>query len=184
MKEKGIGTSDNEKESVKEEKTNIRYKRIVQIILIGGVLSVLFMVLCGYEDGRVKTVSLPVTESTEEFEFSVGEVTVGDVVVIRDAYIFIPGEKIGNFDVRVILRSVSTGECLEIPTISNPDTIICDMYNDYQNNLERAVFSANVKSDKLDLNNTDYDIIIYYNNDGLNDYYFTGYKLTAGGITD
>jgi hypothetical protein len=48
--------------------------------------------------------------------------------------------------------------------------------------LELSGFNAVVPGDKIGLDETSYDILLYYNSNDDDIYYYTGYELQQGGV--
>jgi hypothetical protein len=160
----------------------INNKVIAGIFICGVAAALGFMVLCGLEDGRIVEINAP-SESTGELTVVPGSVYVEDgAVIFKNWYAFVPDEYISTFDINVVLKDRETGECLEIPTILAISEDIYDLYDREDLRLELSGFNAVVPGDKIGLDETSYDILLYYNSNDDDIYYYTGYELQQGGV--
>lgn len=159
---------------------------IKQIFIMIGVLVVCataFITLSGMEDARLIDVSdkVNVVDNTN-IKFDIGTVTMGRVIMFDNCYAGIFDERICSWDVDVLLQEVSGDATYAIPTYLVISEVAAANFDKQNDIYLRTGFAANVEASKLDLDNTDYKVLLYYNNNSKDVYLDTGKVLTKEGL--
>ncbi len=178
---------DKNLESEKSIEPEVKYiapsmKQVLIMIAVLVCCAFGFVAVCALEDARVwETEDIALTENSG-VSCSIDKLTMGDIITFDSCYAEVPGEYISSWDVTIVLRSPDEANGLYIPTYMADSATDINTYHKNEGNYVRTAFLANVKADKLSLDSTDYDILIYYNNNGKGIYIDTGRDLTKEGL--
>lgn len=154
-------------------------KKVIIIGVIGALLSTIFILGCFLDDKHVSEVTIP-EESTIDLTVGVGSVMLRDgVLAFENWYAFVPGEYIQTVDVDVILYDKEGKTAYQIPTSYYENEEVESLYDGSAYRLRYSGFQAYVL--ESDIENRDYSIILYYNTNDHDGYYYTGYGINAGG---
>lgn len=166
-------------------------RKVVSLIcIIGGMLSILFMLACWWDDKQIESVDVP-DEDTIELVVEPGEVKLkGNELVFENWMAYSTEEYISTFNTKLVLKDDATGESIALPTsMQRNGDIYEDGYpnSEYYRSLEDlridlGCFTSNVPLSQLDLDTTTYSVIIYYDNNDDDAYYHTGYRIGQGGV--
>lgn len=174
--------SDDKTVKVNNEIEDSKTPSVKQVFIVMALLLVCsfgFIFLVAYDDRKV--VVLEDVEITElPVTVEINAPVMGDVISFADCKAYIETEGINTWDVELVLRDQSSMECFSIPTYRSASAVHfggCDVSEE-----SRRVFGANVDSKYLSLEDTDYDVLIYYNNNEHNAFVDTGRDLTREGL--
>lgn len=156
-------------------------KQVFIMIAVLVCCAACFIAVSALEDARVW--------ETEEIELSdvqlscaIDQVSMGDYITFDSCYAEILGEQINTWDVTVVLKPMDSDKGMYIPTYMTDSATDIITYRKNEGKYNRTTFKANVASDKLSLANTEYDILLYYNNNDRDIYVDTGRDLTKEGL--
>jgi len=173
---------ENKNSETNKSNTTPTLKQVLIMIAVLVCCAFGFIFVCALEDARVWNTDEIALAENSGVSYSIGQLTVGDYITFDSCYAEIPGEYISSWDVTVVLKAPDEATGLYIPTYMADSATDINTYHKNEGNYVRTAFSANVKADKLSLNNTDYDILLYYNNNQKGIYIDTGLDLTKEGL--
>lgn len=157
-------------------------KNVTTLIVTLFICALGFIVLSAIDDARVIVRTDIVLEDNHSVAYDIENVSIDKYVFFQNCYAAIPDLMINKWDVKVILMNQTTNESIQIPTYMAESEKYKEQYSDTNNTYQKAGFEANIKTDKLELENNNYNIILYYNNNDADIYIDTKYVLTAKGI--
>lgn len=186
MSDKNLKTDNLNKESAVEVQASVdttpSLKQVLIMIAVLVCCAFGFIAISALEDARVwETEDIIVTENSG-VSCTLQQPDMGEYITFNDCYAEIPGEYISSWDVTVVLKEKDLAKGIYIPTYMPASTMDINTYHKNEGNYVRTAFSANVAADKLSLDNTDYDILLYYNNNDRDIYVDTGMDLTKEGL--
>lgn len=154
-------------------------KQVLVVMALLIICSFGFIFLVSYDDKKVVVLDdVEVTELPVSVELN--NPVMGEIISFSDCKAYIETEGIDTWDVELVLRNQSSMECLSIPTYRSASAVHFGGLDVSEES--RRVFGANVSSKGLSLDSTDYDILIYYNNNEHDAYVDTGRDLTKEGL--
>lgn len=162
-------------------------KQVISIGILLVIVCCLFVIVCYWDDSRVKKVSVLETKTTnDEIIWSLGEISVDKLITIKGAYAYIPEEKIEIYNTRVYLRDIENNEFYEVPSKQLPRKIetysTLELEEVKKYSYERGYFESYFYSDKIDLDNKSYEIVLFYGNNNREDYIFTDITINQEGV--
>ena len=157
-------------------------KQVLALMIILACCAFFFIVISTWEDARVWETEEITLTGDSGVVCSIDQVTMGKYITFDTCYAQIPEEYINSWDLTIVLKPMGEDKGLYIPTYMSDGVENIIVYNQLEGNYDRTSFSANVPADKLSLQDTDYDIILYYNNNDRDMYIDTGRDLTKEGL--
>lgn len=159
-------------------------KQVLIMIAVLIICGVGFVALSGLEDGRLVKVEDITVKDNSGVVFYIPEANMGDLITFDGCYAGIMGEPVNLWDLSVVLVPQGEDYGFMIPTYiqySSEAGVVFDATNEYYT---RTGFAANVKRDKLDLDNTSYQVMLYYNHNDRDMYVDTELVLDSSGLFD
>ncbi|MBE5932846.1 MAG: hypothetical protein E7263_05425 [Lachnospiraceae bacterium] len=157
-------------------------KQVFIMIAVLFCLAFCFTMVSALEDARVWETDIIKLDENVKLSCNINDVSMGKYIEFDSCYAEIPGEAINSWDVTVVLKPMNSDKGLYIPTYMTDSATDIVTYQNNEGKYNRTLFSANVASDKLSLSDTQYDIILYYNNNNREVFVDTGYDLTQEGL--
>lgn len=186
MSDKSLQANDLNNEGAIEVQASVDTTPTLKQVLI--MIAVLiccafgFIAISALEDARAWETEDIVLAENSGVSCTLQQPVMGEYITFNNCYAEIPGEYISSWDVTVVLKARDSAKGIYIPTYMPDSAMDINTYHRNEGNYVRTAFSANVAANKLSLDNTDYDILIYYNNNDRDIYVDTGMDLTKEGL--
>ena len=170
----------NKEIEIKGERPTGKQVLVVTIVLC--ICAIAFTLLSAFDDAKTEERGqVSVSEGTG-IVFDLGDVTMGEYIRFDNGYALMQGNSIQTWDIDVVLEDEASGEAVAIPTYMVETETAKSYFAEGDTTYNRAGFAANVKRDRLELNDHTYKVLLYYNNNEADIYVDTGYILTEKGI--
>jgi len=163
---------------------NVNIKQVLIMIAVLIICGAGFVALSGLEDGRLVKVEDITVKDNSGVVFYIPEANMGDLITFDNCYAGIMGEPVNLWDLSVVLVPEGENYGFMIPTYiqySGEAAAVFDPANEYYT---RTGFAANVKSNKLKLDTTRYQVMLYYNHNDRDMYVDTELLLTKDGLVE
>lgn len=155
-----------------QQNIEVKKNHVIIISLILLLLCFLFNFLVYLDQSKVDKIENIKFVQNEEIEWNIDFISVSDTIRIG-GWAVILDEEINSADYRVILRDVNTNHLIEMPTQVVERADVDEHFNNGMK-YGSCGFYSNIRTSKVDLENTNYEVIINYRNNNKNYYVETG----------